>query len=289
MVTKPTTPARETALSLYDDDAQVDDLTIDYPSSDGEPMAETDEQYTAMTYAVSALRVRYHDREDVYIAGDMLVYYRMNCDNIRVAPDVFVVFGATGSHRRDTWLVWREGKVPDFVMEIASPGTWRRDVGVKRQIYAMLGVNEYIRVDPTGQCFTPALEIDYLDGTAYRRQPVAVDEAGILRGYSVLLGLEICVLPGLELRLYDPATGQWLRSHQETEDILAVAESALRISETARQATESDLLQSEVARQAEAAARQTEAAARQAAEARAQQAEAETARLRAELQRLQQQ
>ena len=282
MVTKPTKPAREIALAPYDDDAQVDDLTIDYPSSDGEPMAETDEQYTAMTYAVSALRVRYHDREDVYIAGDMLVYYRMNCNNIRVAPDVFVVFGATGSHRRDTWLVWREGKVPDFVMEIASPGTWRRDVGIKRQIYAMLGVKEYIRVDPTGQCFTPALEIDYLDGTAYRRQPVAMDEAGILRGYSVLLGLEICVLPGLELRLYDPATGHWLRSHQETEDVLAVAESALRISETARQATESDLLQSEAARQAEAAARQ-------AAEARAQQAEAETARLRAQLQRLQQQ
>ena len=274
MVTKPTKPARETAPFPYDADAdaQVDDLTIDYPSSDGEPMAETDEQYTAMTYAVSALRVRYHDREDVYIAGDMLVYYRMNCNNIRVAPDVFVVFGATGSHRRDTWLVWREGQVPDFVMEIASPGTWRRDVGVKRQIYAMLGVKEYIRVDPTGQCFTPALEIDYLDGTAYRRQPVAMDDAGILRGYSALLGLEICVLPGLELRLYDPATGHWLRSHQETEDVLAVAESALRISETARQATESDLLQSEAARQAEVAARQA--------------AEAENARLRAELARL---
>ena len=262
MVTKPAKPA--VAHFLPNDD-EVDDLTIDYPSSDGEPMAETDEQYTAMTYAVSALRVRYRDREDVYIAGDMLVYYRMNCNNIRVAPDVFVVFGATGSHRRDTWLVWREGKVPDFVMEIASPGTWRRDVGIKRQIYAMLGVKEYIRVDPTGQCFTPALEIDYLDGRAYRRQPVSEDEAGILRGYSVLLGLEICVLPGLELRLYDPATGQWLRSHQETEDVLAVAESALRISETARQATESDLLQSEVARQV---------------------AEAENARLRAELARL---
>ena len=244
MVSKATKPTRETAPFPYDDDAQVDDLTIDYPCSDGEPMAESDEQYTAMTYAVSALRVRYH-REDVYIAGDMFVYYRMNRRDIRVAPDVFAVFGAVGTHRRDTWLVWREGKVPDFVMEIASPGTWRRDVGEKRRLYALMGVAEYIRVDPTGQCFTPALEIDYLDGATYRRQPVALDEAGILRGYSALLGLEVCVLPGLELRLYDPATGQWLRSHQETEDVLAVAESALRISETARQATESDLLQSE--------------------------------------------
>ena len=264
MVSKTTQPAPAGARTPCDDGV-VDDLTIDYPCSDGEPMAESDEQYTAMTYAVSALRVRYHHREDVYIAGDMFVYYRMNRKDIRVAPDVFAVFGATGTHRRDTWLVWREGKVPDFVMEIASPGTWRRDVGEKRRLYALMAVEEYIRFDPTGQCFTPALEIDYLDGATYRRQPVSVDEAGILRGYSAVLGLEVCVLPGLELRLYDPATGQWLRSHQETEDILAAAEGALRISETARQATESDLLQSETARQA---------------------AEAENARLRAELARL---
>jgi len=286
MVTKPAKPA--SAHFPYDGD-EVDDLTIEYPSSDGEPVAESDYQYTPMSYAVSSLRVRYHGREDVYIAGDMLVYYRMNQRNVRVAPDVYAVFGVTGNHRRDTWLVWREGKAPDFVMEIASPGTWRRDVGEKRDIYARMRVQEYVRLDPTGQCFTPALVIESLDGGIYRPRPVTMDADGILRGYSAVLELEICVLPGLELRFYDPATGEWLRSHQESE-------TALRAAEAAKQAAEVGLQQSEAARQRFEAAKQRSEAARQAAEAELrqseaarQEAQAEAARLRAILEGRQQQ
>ena len=136
MVTKPAKPA---VAHLFPSDGAVDDLTIDYPSSDGEPMAESDHQYVPLTNTVSALRVRYHHRKDVYIAGDLLVYYRMNRTDVRVAPDVFAVFGATGNHRRDSWLVWREGKAPDFVMEIASRRTWQRDIDEKRPIYAAMG------------------------------------------------------------------------------------------------------------------------------------------------------
>ena len=279
MVTKPAKPA--SAHFPYDGD-EVDDLTIEYPSSDGEPMAESDYQYIPMSYAVSSLRVRYHGREDVYIAGDMLVYYRMNQRNVRVAPDVYAVFGVTGNHRRDTWLVWREGKAPDFVMEIASPGTWRRDVGEKRDIYARMRVQEYVRLDPTGQCFTPALVIEWLDGGIYRQRPVTMDADGILRGYSAVLELEICVLPGLELRFYDPATGEWLRSHQESETALRAAEAELQQSEAARQRFEAAKQRSEAARQAaEAELRQSEAA--------RQEAQAEAARLRAILEGRQQQ
>jgi Uma2 family endonuclease len=147
----------------YED--EVDDLTIDYPSSDGEPMAESEWQYTPLTDTVSTLRVRYRERDDVYVAGDMLIYYRMNRNDIRVAPDVFVVFGATGTHPRDSWLVWREGRAPDFVMEIASSSTWRRDATEKRDIYAAMGAKEYVRFDPTGTYFTPALVMETLDGT----------------------------------------------------------------------------------------------------------------------------
>ena len=100
------------------------------------------------------MRVRFIDHADVYVAGDMLVYYQMNDNTVSVAPDIFAVFGATGNHPRDSWLVWREGKAPDFVMEMASPSTWERDVGEKRDIYAAMGVTEYWRFDPTGQCFT---------------------------------------------------------------------------------------------------------------------------------------
>ena len=250
------------ALAPFPYDAEaVDDRSIDYPSSDGEPMAETDLQYIPLTDTVSALRVRYQGRDDVYIAGDMLIYYRMNRAEARVAPDVYAVFGARGNHPRDNWLVWREGKAPDFVMEIASHSTWRRDRDEKRAIYAGMGVREYWRFDPTGELFTPALVGERLVDGAYRELPAVVDAAGVLRRHSAVFGLDICVLPGLELRLYDPETEEWLRTHQETAD-------ALRSSETARR-------EAETARRAEAAARRA--------------AEAENAQLREQLRQLRRQ
>ena len=209
------------------DEDEVDDLTIEYPSSDGEPMAENDWQYTALTDTVSTLRVRYQGRNDVYVAGDMLIYYRMNRNDVRVAPDVYVVFGATGNHPRDSWLVWREGKAPDFVMEIASPSTWRRDATEKRRIYADMGVTEYVRFDPTGEHFMPGLVMETLDGSEYREQPLTTDGDGNLRGYSAVLDLDFCVSPDRQLRLYDPAAEVWLRTHQETEDARLAAEAEI--------------------------------------------------------------
>ena len=272
MVTKPAKPA---IMPIpYAAGAVVDDRSIDYPSSDGAPMAETELQYVPLTDTVSALRVRYHGRSDVYIAGDMLIYYRMNRPEFSVAPDVYAVFGALGNHPRDSWLVWREGKAPDFVMEIASQSTWQRDRDAKRDIYAGMGVTEYWRYDPTGRFFTPALVGERLVGGTYRRLPLATDAAGVLRCHSGILELDICVLPGLELRLYDPAAEEWLRTHQETADALRSSETALRRSENARR-------ESENARRASESARQTETAARRAAES-------EVAQLRAQLRQLQQ-
>ena len=225
---------RPTALKHPPHEDAVDDLSIEYPSSDGEPMAESDFQYIPLTDTVSALRNWFSHRTDIYVAGDMLVYYRKNDNTTRVAPDIFAVFGATGNHRRNSWLVWREGKAPDFVMEIASQGTWRRDVTEKRGIYAEIGVTEYWRFDPTGECFTPALAGERLADGEYRQIPMTADD-DILRGRSAVLGMDICVLPGLELRLYDPGSGDWLRTHQESEDRLRAAEDRLRAAENENQ------------------------------------------------------
>lgn len=224
----------KTARPEVPNEDEVDDPTIEYPSSDGEPMAESDWQYIPLTDTVSTLRVHYRDRSDVYVAGDMLIYYRINRNDVRVAPDVFAVFGATGNHPRDSWLVWREGRAPDFVMEIASSSTWRREATEKRRIYADMGVTEYVRFDPTGNYFTPALVLETLDGTEYREQPLTTGDDGNLRAHSAVLGLDIAVAPDLTLRLYDPATGEWLRTHQESD-------AALQDSEAARQAAEAEV------------------------------------------------
>ena len=219
---------------------EIDDLSIEYPDSDGEPMAETDFQYTAMTETTSTLRVRFTGRPDVYVASDMLMYYRMNDNETRVAPDIFVVFGAAGNHRRRNWLVWREGKAPDFVMEIASPGTWRRDIIAKRGIYAGMGVTEYWRFDPTGECFRPVLAGERLVDGEYREIPLETDGDGVLWGRSEALGLDICVLPDGNLRLYDPESGQWLQTHQEDKAERLIAETGWREAEAARQAAEDE-------------------------------------------------
>ena len=134
---------------------------------------------------------------------------------------------------------------------------------------------EYVRFDPTGEHFTPALIMERLDGTQYREQPVAVDDEGILRGYSALMDLDICVMPDLRLRLYDPVAGEWLRTHQETENARRVEADARRESEAARRVEADARRESEAARRVEADARRA--------------AEAEIARLQAELTRLRQQ
>ena len=243
MVTKDTrtaaSQASPAAAGLPSGD-EIDDLSIEYPSSDGEPMSENQWQYVAMTDTFSALANHYINRHDVFVASDLLVYYRMNDNATRVAPDVFVVFGASGKHLRHSWIAWREGKGPDFVMEVASPSTWQRDAAEKRDIYADMGVTEYWRFDPTGDFFTPGLVGETLADGEYRELPLETDGGGILRGRSAVLGLDICVLPGLELRLYDPVSELWLLTPRENEEARLAAEAALRTSETEREALEAE-------------------------------------------------
>ena len=233
-----------------------DDPDIYYPESDGNPMAETDAQFYPLTETVLALRQRYADRDDVYVSGDLLIYYRMNDNTVRLAPDVFVVFGVD-DHLRSSYIIWREeGKTPDFVLEIASPGTFVRDMTEKRALYAALGVTEYWRFDPTGQLFTPALVGEQLaqDGE-YEPIEVGLGEDGMLRGYSEVLELEVCQRPDGELRLYDPEVQTWL-------SYLAEEVAARQAAEVARDAAESE-------RDAAEAARDAAESERDAAEARA--------------------
>ena len=186
---------------------------IEYPSGDGKPMAENDAQLLAMHYAIGALRVYYRDRADVYVSGDLLMYYEKGNPWVSVAPDVFVVFGVE-DRMRENYLVWKEGKGPDFVLEVASKSTWREDLGPKRRIYARLGVKEYWQYDPTGKYFTPVLQGLRLAGGAYVHQLAVTSPDGALTLTSETLGLELRTQGG-EMRFRDPVTGQVLLSQYE--------------------------------------------------------------------------
>ena len=79
---------------------EVEDPNIHYPYEDDEPLAESDFQFYPLTEMVHSLRVHYKDRPDVYVAGDMFVYYWMNDPRAVVEPDVFVVFVVFGVDKR---------------------------------------------------------------------------------------------------------------------------------------------------------------------------------------------
>lgn len=217
-----------------------DDLSIEYPDSDGEPMAENDWQLDAMISAISTLREWFADREDVYAGGDMLIYYQMNDNETRVAPDIFVVFG-TEKHRRNSWIVWREGKAPDIVMEVASGSTWRRDMREKRDIYAEMGVVEYWRFDPTSNYFLPPLVGERLGDGEYSTIELTTNRDGVVWGHSTVLGLDVCALTDGNLRFYDPVSGQWLRTLHEEAAARQEAETAVKREMAARQAAEEEL------------------------------------------------
>ena len=180
-----------------------------YPSSDGLPLAENEWQLEAILDAISVLRVRYRSRPDVYVVGDLLIYYEEDNPRRSVAPDVFVVFGAP-KHKRNVYKLWEEPKAPDFVLEVASKNTWREDLDRKHALYAELGVREYWLFDPKDEYFDPPLQGLVLREGVYRPLPALMDN-GARTIRSDVLGLDLRHERG-ELRFWDPVTGQYLRN-----------------------------------------------------------------------------
>ena len=244
-----------------------------YPSSDGLPLAENDWQLEAILDAVGVLKVRYRDRPDVYVSGDLLIYYEKDNPRRSVAPDVFVVFGAA-KHRRYIYKLWEEPKAPDFVLEVASKNTWREDLGRKHKLYAELGVREYWLFDPKDEFFNPPLQGLVLRDGVYRPLPALMDN-GSRRIRSEVLGLDLRAERGA-LRFWDPVTGQYLKSHAQAATAEAEATKAL-----ARERADRD----EATKQRDQAAKQRDEAVTQRDEAVTQRDEAVTQRDEAVTQR----
>jgi Uma2 family endonuclease len=202
---------------------------IHYPSSDGQPVAESDFQLQPLLYAVTTLRTHFQDRADVYVAGNMFIYYEEGNPEAVVAPDVFVVLGTT-KRDRVSYMLWEEPKGPDFVLEITSRSTRTRDQGPKRGTYAFLGVQEYFQYDPTHDYLVPALQGARLVTGSYQALLPTTMLDGTLVLRSDVLGLDLRLEEGT-LRFYEPGTGQKLLRHAEIEQALRAAEQARREAE----------------------------------------------------------
>lgn len=181
-----------------------------YPESDGKPMGETDLHRSQISDLIQALEIYYENRTDVYVSGDNLIYYVEGNIKKFVSPDVYVVFGVE-NRLRNTYKVWEEGgHTPAFIIEVLSGRTKRNDLEDKYELYAKtLRVPEYYQFDVQGTYLNPRLRGYRLENGEYVPQEV-VDN----RLHSDALGLDLVILDG-RLRLYDSASGEFLRTPKE--------------------------------------------------------------------------
>ena len=174
-----------------------------YPSSNGEPMAETDWHRKLLMELLQIIEHHFREHEDIYVSGDLLIYYKMGDNTKSVAPDVFVVQGVA-KKQRGTYLTWEESHTPDFVLELASPSTVQHDLTAKKDLYeSVLKVKEYYIYDPLHQIQPHFMGFRLVAGVY---QEIAfVNE----RLPSEVLNLELGERDGT-LRMYDPTIERWL-------------------------------------------------------------------------------
>jgi len=122
----------------------------DLPCEDGEPL-ETAKHRQQMNLLIEPLDAWWRDRDDVYVGGNMFIYFseKMRRDEDYRGPDVFVVTHTTRGERK-SWVVWQEERTPDVVIELTSESTRTTDETTKRVVYSKkMRVPNYIIFDPS--------------------------------------------------------------------------------------------------------------------------------------------
>lgn len=121
---------------------------IRYPESDGEPMANNTVQFEYIVSIKSGFEALFKERNDVFVAGDLLWYPVEGNNQLRLAPDVMVIFGRPKGDR-GSYLQWLEDNIPpQIVFEILSPGNRPGEMVRKFHFYDQFGVAEYYIYDP---------------------------------------------------------------------------------------------------------------------------------------------
>jgi Uma2 family endonuclease len=193
-----------------------------YPTSDGRPMAETDRHRLLMIDLQQALQDWFADDPNIYISGNLLLFYEKGNKRRHVSPDIFVVFGIA-NHERPNYLLWEEGRGPNVVIELTSSSTRKEDTNKKFKLYQdVLRVPEYFLFDPFGDYLQPRLQGYRLVQGKYRPMPV--------KGGQLLSRQLNLILEPVEkvLRLVDPDSRQRIPTRAEAR---RAAEQAKRAAE----------------------------------------------------------
>ncbi len=177
--------------------------TIEYPESDGKPMADNTQQFRWIVVIKENLESLFANDPNVFVAGDLLWYPIEGNDKICTAPDVMVVFGRLKGDR-GCYQQWKEAAIPpQVVFEILSPSNTRREMNRKLLFYDRYGIEEYYLYDPKTNALKGWLRAeDFLD---------EIEEMADWQ--SPRLGIRFD-LSGAELQIYRPDNTRFL-SHTE--------------------------------------------------------------------------
>ena len=193
-----------------------------YPDTDGEPMAASDLHRQQLIWILQTLETHFAAHPEVYISGDILMYYEKGDPRRVVSPDVLVVFGI-GRGPRKTYKVWEEGKTPDFVMEFSSESTYENDLTGKLALYAELEIQNYVLYDAERLYLpSPLMGFQLVNGEYVE---ITLDVDGGL--YSSVLGLAFHIRDE-GLGIYDPVAREWLQTPAEAAETRAEQEASAR-------------------------------------------------------------
>ena len=192
-----------------------------------DPPREPDMQRDHVRFSiVSALQAHFARRDDVLIASGGYVRNEATNDSERLAPDLVIAFGvrADAIISRNGYVISEVGKPPDWVLEIASRATGRRDYTYKRDAYAAYGIGEYWRFDRTGGRFHDApLAGDMLIDGKYAPIELTRESERLIWGRSPTLELDL-VWDNGELRLRKPLSAEYLPDAKQLPMFLDAAE-----------------------------------------------------------------
>ena len=211
---------------------------IHYPTGDGKPLAETPIHRDNLLGLIEVLRLHFRGDPNVYISGNMFLYYVEGDKRRHVSPDVFVVRGIDGANNRDAYFTWVEHKGPDVVFEFTSPSTKREDLVTKFNLYRdVLRVPEYFLFDPKSEYLQPSMR-GYRLNDENEYVPI---EPVFGRLPSEVLGLHL-ERNGTDLRLFDSVRNRWAPSPEEFQrELRDKAESELRLVEADRDRLRAEL------------------------------------------------
>jgi Uma2 family endonuclease len=196
---------------------------IDYPSSDGKPVAETYLHLNAIIAILKALELHLKGQQATVLANQFL-YYSEGFPRLRVAPDAMVILNVAPGGR-DSYKAWEEGEVPSVIFEVTSKGTQSEDQTHKYTLYEQMGVQEYWLFDPKNEWIEGQLQGYRLADDRY----IAIDDHR-----SRVLGLRLQI-EGPVLRFVDESTGKFLPIPDEMDTLVGELRSAQQQAEQASQ------------------------------------------------------